>query len=130
MRYTDMDEISKKSRLRVSFAIEPVDHSRPEEIKSVEVNFLGHIIMSLREAFRKARSEFSTDDPRSVILLSDHAHCVIKEQVTLKQLLSCCVTIDIDGLSHYLTITEYNWTNFILKEDELLRTQFMESMAV
>lgn len=130
MRYTDMDKISKKSRLRVSFAIEPVDHSRPEEIKSVEVNFLGHIIMSLREAFRKARSEFSTDDPSTIVLLTDHALCVIREQVTLKQLLDCCITIDIDGVSHYLTITEYNWTNFILKEDELLRSQFMESMAV
>lgn len=130
MHYIDMDKISKKSRLRVSFAIEPVDHSRPEEIKSVEVNFLGHIIMSLREAFRKARSEFSTDDPSTIVLLTDHAFCVIREQVTLKQLLDCCITIDIDGVSHYLTITEYNWTNFILKEDELLRSQFMESMAV
>lgn len=130
MRYTDMDKISKKSKLRVSFAIEPVDHSRPEEIKSIEVYFLGHIIMSLREAFRKARSEFSTDDPRTVFLLSDHAHSVIKKQVTLQQLLDCCITIDIDGVSHYLTITGYNWTNFILKEDELLRAQFLENMDV
>lgn len=125
-----MDKISKKSKLRVSFAIEPVDHSRPEEIKSIEVHFLGHIILSLREAFRKARSEFSTDAPRSIIFLSDHATGIIREQSTLKQLMSCCITIDIDGLSHYLTIIEYDWSSFILKEDESPRSQVIPSMAV
>lgn len=130
MRHIDMDKISKKSKLRVSFEIEPIDHSRPPEIKSVEVNFLGHIILSLREAFRKARSEFSTDDPSTIILLRDHALSVLREQVTLTQLLNCCITIDINGLSHYLTISEYNWTNLILKEEEVRKVQEVESMAV
>lgn len=130
MHSTNMKDISKKSKLLVRFSIEPVDHSRPGEMKSLEVHFLGHIVLTLKEAFRKARSTFSTDDPRTIIFLTDHATCVIKQQVTLDQLLNCCITIDIDGLPHHLKIIEYSWTTFLFKEDERQRSKTDRYMAV
>lgn len=130
MHPKNLDHVSKKSKLLVSFALEPVDHSGPEEIKSVEVYFLGQIYSSLKHAFRKARTQFSTDDPHKIILVSDHASCVIKEQMTLNQLMNCCVLIDIEGLLHYLTIIEYNWITFMIKDDDLLRIQLETEMDI